>query len=504
MKNIIPNKKGNLNSKIALVFFIFVLIGISGIISFKYLNETENSITGYSAFESQEALLSPPRSCDTKDDPEGALDIFEISTSSGPGGLCGAACTSGLSYRSEYCDELSYSPDREFCYKPRNAEYSVCVECVADSHCGSGGKCNSQKKCETENQASCGNGIKETGEGCDDHNTVSGDGCSSSCQVEIQNGCDLETQEPCISKNPVEICVDENHDGKGDICKGEDDGVTCKDIACGSFDPQGNLCSDGYCPPRKSCERQNGTLQCVSDNPNPTQPTCSDKIKNQGEREIDCGGPCQACQDFGDSNKCQKELKGTCQDETSPCSGSYKGGVCPGPSYWKCCVPGNGGGNCGNGNIDSGEECDDHNTVSGDGCSSSCKNEGGSGEKWHENIIATYFHGGSRSAGDCGKSCAALPTRRALGKSVEICKGDICIITKVGDVGPWCEKDNEYVEGDARPYAEIHKGKVLYFIRGNPSCPSLLISNGAGIDITPDLASRLGMNGKGKVKWRFV
>ncbi len=27
----------------------------------------------------------------------------------------------------------------------------------------------------------------------------------------------------------------------------------------------------------------------------PKQPTCSDSIKNQGEKEIDCGGPCNAC-----------------------------------------------------------------------------------------------------------------------------------------------------------------------------------------------------------------
>lgn len=34
----------------------------------------------------------------------------------------------------------------------------------------------------------CGNGIIETGEGCDDGNTLSGDGCSSSCQIEGGGG----------------------------------------------------------------------------------------------------------------------------------------------------------------------------------------------------------------------------------------------------------------------------------------------------------------------------
>jgi len=36
---------------------------------------------------------------------------------------------------------------------------------------------------------------------------------------------------------------------------------------------------------------------------------------------------------------------------------------------------GGGGAVCGNGTVESGEQCDDHNTASGDGCSSTCQNE---------------------------------------------------------------------------------------------------------------------------------
>ena len=32
----------------------------------------------------------------------------------------------------------------------------------------------------------------------------------------------------------------------------------------------------------------------------PACPTCSDGIKNQGEQDIDCGGPCQTCQKTGE------------------------------------------------------------------------------------------------------------------------------------------------------------------------------------------------------------
>ncbi|HEX7599573.1 MAG TPA: DUF4215 domain-containing protein, partial [Polyangia bacterium] len=39
----------------------------------------------------------------------------------------------------------------------------------------------------------CGNGILDPGEGCDDGNTLSGDGCSSRCQIECDWDCDDPT-----------------------------------------------------------------------------------------------------------------------------------------------------------------------------------------------------------------------------------------------------------------------------------------------------------------------
>src|SRR5437016_10401096 len=40
----------------------------------------------------------------------------------------------------------------------------------------------------------CGNGVVETGEECDDGNTVAGDGCSSTCTIELSAGCVLIAQ----------------------------------------------------------------------------------------------------------------------------------------------------------------------------------------------------------------------------------------------------------------------------------------------------------------------
>lgn len=52
----------------------------------------------------------------------------------------------------------------------------------------------------SSNLAICGNGIKEYSEACDDGNTISGDGCSSDCQL-IEEGYDCSTEWIlCISK----------------------------------------------------------------------------------------------------------------------------------------------------------------------------------------------------------------------------------------------------------------------------------------------------------------
>ena len=37
---------------------------------------------------------------------------------------------------------------------------------------------------DTSRSSTCGNSLRETGEECDDGNTISGDGCSASCYIE--------------------------------------------------------------------------------------------------------------------------------------------------------------------------------------------------------------------------------------------------------------------------------------------------------------------------------
>jgi N-acetylmuramoyl-L-alanine amidase len=74
-------------------------------------------------------------------------------------------------------------------------------------------------------------------------------------------------------------------------------------------------------------------------------------------------------------------------------------------------------------------------------------------------------------------------------------------VADILDVGPWMI-DDDYFYRDARPIAEqcFHSDEPL------PSGPheGKVPSNPAGIDLSPALAARIGIEGKGVVDWEFV
>jgi cysteine-rich repeat protein len=60
--------------------------------------------------------------------------------------------------------------------------------------------------------ATCGNGIVEFGEQCDDGNTLSGDGCSATCQVQVGWSCSGSPSTcgiPCVANSSClsNLCV---------------------------------------------------------------------------------------------------------------------------------------------------------------------------------------------------------------------------------------------------------------------------------------------------------
>jgi cysteine-rich repeat protein len=105
----------------------------------------------------------------------------------------------------------------------------------------------------------CGNGAVEAGEGCDDDDTTpaSGDGCSSTCQVEAGWTCatpGLACAQTCGdgTRQSNEVCDDgntTNGDGCSSTC-GEETGWQC--VGAGACAP---ICGDGFLVTgRESCE----------------------------------------------------------------------------------------------------------------------------------------------------------------------------------------------------------------------------------------------------------
>ena len=107
----------------------------------------------------------------------------------------------------------------------------------------------------------CGNGVVDSGEQCDDGNSVNTDTCSNACiratcsdSVQNESETGVDCGGPCAACVAAPTCTDH-------IQNQGETGVDC-----------GGPCA-----------------ACVA------APTCTDHIQNQGETGVDCGGPCAAC-----------------------------------------------------------------------------------------------------------------------------------------------------------------------------------------------------------------
>jgi fibro-slime domain-containing protein len=230
----------------------------------------------------------------------------------------------------------------------------------------------------------CGNGRVDPGEACDDSNTVPADGCSADCTL-VEPGftcprasdgtggpCQIAPTNVCGDAvlGPRERCDDGNttsNDGCSSTCAVEAGwncpaaGQACARIAfCGdglvSLD-LGEQCDDGNTQPGEGCSalcRLEPNFAC----PTPGQPCVSTVVCGDGrvngteqcdDRNAVGGDGCSAAPD------CQVEAGWLC-----PVAGA------------RCVAR-----RCGDTIIAGAEQCDDGNATAGDGCSATCKFETG-------------------------------------------------------------------------------------------------------------------------------
>lgn len=202
--------------------------------------------------------------------------------------------------------------------------------------------CHSYYDCPVQEQ-SCGDGIRQGCEACDDGNMVSGDGCRSNCEAFEQIGdCNngrLDAGEVCDQS--FLPCEADGYPGR-ELCKAD----------CSGHDE----CNIGY----QICG--NGIIE--------GQEACDDANHQSGDG---CSADCSEVEVVGTCNNGRPDPGEVCDRDSLPCE---KDGY-PGVSYCATNCTGFNDCNigwqfCGNGLVEGAEVCDDGNNIPGDGCNADC------------------------------------------------------------------------------------------------------------------------------------
>jgi cysteine-rich repeat protein len=221
-----------------------------------------------------------------------------------------------------------------------DAAANPCAGMADGTSCGTDRTCRAGLCAPT----TCGNHLVDPGEECDDQNLVSGDGCEADCRFSCHAADDCDDGNAC---NGSESCSDHSCQKGAPISDGSSCGMS-------------GSCRGGLCAPASCGDR-------VLD----SGEECDDQNLVAGDGcEADCRFSCHLDADCSDGNACNGSE--TCSNHAcargaplSDGSACANGGTCRA----RTCAAAN----CGNHVLDPGEECDDQNLVSGDGCEPDCR-----------------------------------------------------------------------------------------------------------------------------------
>jgi cysteine-rich repeat protein len=302
--------------------------------------------TGDCACPSGEAEVEPgvcePIECDTNADCLDGNVCNGDETCNTSTGQCEAGtpleCGDGLACNGiETCDAsdgcLSGTPvecGQGFeCQEPSGECESLCGngELDGDEACDSG-PANSDTEpnaCRTDcTLPSCGDGVEDDGEDCDDGNGVPGDGCSANCLIE-----------ECTTDTVAEDCTDVGVCERADCVDGscfynavargtttpdcQSDGTFCNGAeACdgaGACESAGNPCATGSNPP--FCDEDlDACVDCLTDE------DCDDNVFCNGIEKCSAEGQCLS----GEPVQCEQGF--VCDSETDACVSQCGNGIC--------------------------------------------------------------------------------------------------------------------------------------------------------------------------------
>jgi len=308
--------------------------------------------------------------------------------------------------------------------------------CTPGSPLADGAACGTGKVCKggTCIDAVCGDGLTTAPEECDDSNTVDGDGCDS-CKFSCVS---TNTTRNCASKDPCVgpgTCDDKTHScskgtplADGTVC---DTGKICKSGTCVSA-----ACGDGIVGTGEECDFGTGNgpgTGCEVD----CKFSCKKSPDSCPDTET-CNGT-ETCTTVTVSGATgQKCAAGTPLADGTACGtsgGKCKSGVCATAL-------------CGNGTIDTGEDCDfGTGNGPGTGCELSCKfsctkspdscpdSEPCNGTETCATVTVSGKTGQKCSAGTPLAACAACGTGGVCVASTcksSVC-GDSCLDTTKGE-----------------------------------------------------------------------